>query len=273
MLLAKHGDSAKILAGGQSLVPILNFRLGRYDFLIDINRIDPLSYIRVENDMLCLGAMTRQRVIESSALVLREAPLLARATKFIAHLPIRTRGTIGGSLAHADPAAEYPAIALALDAEMVIRRAGAARTVAARDFFLGPLETALELGELLVEIRVPVKRPNRGYGFDEVSRRRGDFALVGAAASVTLNGSRVGVVRIAICGLESGPVRVTVAEQALLGSEASRENIRVAARQGAKSLTAQTDLHATADYRLHLAEMLMRRALDQAVQEASEART
>ena len=152
-MLAKHGDSAKMLAGGQSLVPILNFRLGRYDVLIDINRIDPLSFIRVEYGMLCIGAMTRQRAIEVSPAVAHAAPLLARATRFIAHLPIRTRGTIGGSLAHADPAAEYPAVMLALDAEMVVQPLGATRGVAARDFFVGPLETALEPGELLVEIR------------------------------------------------------------------------------------------------------------------------
>ena len=216
--------------------------------------------------------MTRQRMIETSPLVARMAPLVARGTRFIAHLPIRTRGTIGGSLVHADPAAEYPAIVLALDAELVVYKKGGTRTVAARDFFVAPLETVLHPDELLTEIRIPARRLNEGFGFDEVSRRHGDFALVGAAAKVCMSVSRIEAVALAICGLEGGAVRVPLAEQALLGTDASPDAIRHAVEIGVGSLSAQTDLHANAEYRSHLASVLGQRALRQAIEEASEER-
>jgi carbon-monoxide dehydrogenase medium subunit len=171
---------------------------------------------------------------------------------------------------HADPAAEYPAIVLALDAELVILKDSGARRVAAHDFFIGPLETVLQPGELLAEIRIPGRQTNEGFGFEEVSRRRGDFALVGVAAKVRVSGARIESAALAICGLEEGAIRVPLAEQALIGMKASPDAVRDAMAIGTNALSAQTDLHATAEYRLHLARVLGHRALRQAIVEASE---
>jgi len=275
-LLQEYGDSAKILAGGQSLVPVLNFRLGRYDHLIDVNRISELSYIRFDGAMLCIGATTRQRAIEVSSLVASHARLLSAATQFVAHLPIRTRGTIGGSLAHADPAAEYPAIMLALDAELVIANAAGSRRVKADDFFVGPMETILVSDELLIEIRIPSSREDQGFAFEEISRRKGDFALVGVAAAVTLNRRTIETVRLAVCGLEAAASRLTGAEEILRGAAAAdmlqvnAEVLLKASRAAAESAAAQDDLHATAEYRRHLIETLVQRVIRAAISDASD---
>ena len=255
-LLARHGNSAKILAGGQSLVPILNFRLGAYDYLIDINRAKDLAYIRVADGWLNIGPLTRQREIETSALVREAAPLLSEVTRHIAHLPIRTRGTIGGSLAHADPAAEDPAAMLALDAEFDVRGRNL-RIIKAKDFFVGPLQTALADDELLVNIRIPVMGARASYAFEEVSRRRGDFAIVGVAVVLAWAGERIEKARIAACGMEAGAVRFTAAEQVLEGSSPSSERIAEAAECAAAAAAPQDDLHATAEYRLHLVRQLV----------------
>jgi aerobic carbon-monoxide dehydrogenase medium subunit len=270
-LLARHGGDAKLLAGGQSLVPILNFRLARYGYLIDLNRIAALSYIRPKNGALHLGAMTRQRTIETATLVADGAPLLAEATTWVAHRPIRSRGTIGGSLAHADPAAEYPAVMLALDAQMTVMSRSGARTIPATRFFKGALQTVLEPDELLAEIRLPARRQDQGFAFEEVSRRRGDFAIVGVAAALACRGGTISDARIAVCGLGSGVSRVEAAERMLDGEGATPETIQRAARVAAASLEAQSDLHATSDYRLHLIEVLTRRAVSRAVRHAAGA--
>ncbi len=271
-LLARHGASAKILAGGQSLVPTLNFRLGRYDFLIDINGVGELAYIRLEEGALRIGAMTRQRAIERSPLVRRHAPLLAEATKSVAHLPIRTRGTIGGSLSHADPAAEYPAVLLALEGELILRNRQALRRVPATEFFVGPLETVLRPDELLVEIAIPAARPQQGFAFEEVSRRRGDFAIIGMAAAVAMDARKIGEARFAACGIASGPVRLRAAEALLIGQVPSPALLVEAGRVASRSVTPQSDLHADAEYRRHLIDVLLQQVAAAAVADAGRER-
>lgn len=263
-ILSEHADDAKILAGGQSLVPVLNSRLGRYNYIIDINGLSELAYIRTDDRWLQIGALTRQRAIEASELVARHAPLLSEATKYIAHLPIRTRGTIGGSISHADPAAEDPATMLALDAEFDLVSARGPRTFKARDFFLGPLQTALAPEELLTGIRVPLHSSEKSFAFEEVSRRRGDFAIVGIAAELSWEADRVADARIAVCGLESGAIRLDAAERELSRIRPSEKAIATAARAAANSVEPQDDLHASSDYRRHLVEILTQRVLERA---------
>jgi len=252
-------------------VPALNFRLARYDVLIDINRISRLSFIRHDNGIVRIGSMTRQREIETSDLVARHAPLLAEATRSIAHLPIRSRGTIGGSLSHADPAAEYPAVALALDAELVIAHASGQRSVPARDFIVGPLETALRPDELLTEIRIAARRADEGFAFEEVSRRRGDFAVIGVAAAMSCADGRISDARLAIFGLGDGPALADDAARALIGRVATPELFEQAGLAAAASVTTQGDLHATADYRTHLIQTLVPRVAGRAFRHAAGA--
>jgi carbon-monoxide dehydrogenase medium subunit len=253
-----------VLAGGQSLVPILNFRLARFKFLIDINNVAELSYIVVESGLLRIGALTRYRAIENSAVVADAAPLLALATKSVGHLPIRTRGTIGGSLAHADPAAEYPAVLLALNATIVVRSQRCERLIAAGDFIKGVFETALESDELLTEIRIPVTTRNQRFGFEEFSRRPGDLAIMGVAACVEFDGDRIEHARIVVFGGSDGACRVSAAETALLGSVGTSGDIERASVAAASAQT-QSDVHATAALRTHLATALTRRALSSAL--------
>ena len=180
-MLAENSGEARILAGGQSLVPMLNFRIARFKYLIDINNITELSYIWDRGGELRIGAVTRYRTIENSPLVASSAPLLAEVTKWVGHLPIRTRGTIGGSLSHADPAGEYAAALLALDAEVVLRNIKATRVLKVEDFIQGMFTTALEPDEMVVEVRVPCAKSSQVFGFDEYARRPGDLAIMGIA--------------------------------------------------------------------------------------------
>jgi aerobic carbon-monoxide dehydrogenase medium subunit len=216
-LLAELGDEAKVLAGGQSLVPMLNLRLARFGHLVDIGRIDELRGIERRNGHVVVGAATRDVVIEHDPVVATDAALLALATPYIGHFQIRNRGTIGGSLAHADPAAEYPAVALALDSTFHLSSTGGMRAVAARDFFTGVWSTALEADELLTAIELPVWTGRCGFGVAEFARRHGDFAIAGAVAAVELDGDRVARAAIAIFGAAGVPVRATAAEGALVG--------------------------------------------------------
>jgi CO/xanthine dehydrogenase FAD-binding subunit len=265
-LLDQHGSEAKILAGGQSLVPILNFRLGAYEHLIDINRISGLSYIRHEKGCLQIGPLTRQRSIETSELVKQQAPLLREATGYIAHLPIRTRGTIGGSISHAEPAAEDPAVMLALDAEFDIASRRSQRTVKAEEFFRGPMQTALASDELLMNIRIPVGTKAQTFAFDEVSRRRGDFAIIGFATALTWQDDHIVEARIAVCGTEAGAIRLKSAEKSLEGRKPSGDLVRAAAEEAARSVRTQDDIHASAEYRRHLVCELGSVVLARAVQ-------
>lgn len=263
-LLARYADTAKVLAGGQSLVPVLNYRLGHFPVLIDLNRIEALTFIRADGPLLRIGAMTRQRDIETSPLVRDLAPLLAEATLMVSHLPIRSRGTIGGSLAHADPSSEYPAVMVTLDAVMVVANQAGKRRVAAADFFHGFFETAIAPGEILVEIEIPVAHNEQRFAFDEVSRRRGDFAIVGIATAMTLQKHRIVIARLTGCGVGAGPVRLAEAEARLTGHDATPTLFREAAAVAAASVDPPSDLHATAAYRRKLVATLVERVLARA---------
>lgn len=268
-LLAEHGERAKVLAGGQSLVPLLNFRLVRPSYLIDLNEIPGLAGIRSENGRLTLGAMTRQRAAETSPVVRERCPLLADAMPQIGHAQIRNRGTIGGSLAHADPAAELPAVVAALGGELIVRSKGGQRVLPADKFFVGYLTTALEPGELLVEVRLPVMPPRTGTAFLEVSRRHGDFALVGVAATLTLDEAGLCTASaVALTGVGPTPVVVHDAARVLVGVKPTPEAFEAAGRRVSESLHPDSDLHASSAYRTHVGGVLTRRALARAAERA-----
>ena len=267
-LLARLGEEARVLAGGQSLVPLMNFRLSRPAHLVDLNRVDELDSLAVADGELRIGAMTRQRALERSQEVGAGWPLLREAAGYIGHVQIRNRGTVGGSLAHAFPSAELPVAMVTLDAAFVLRREGGERTVSAEDFFLGTMTTVLEPGELLSEVRVPAVPAGSGASFQEVSRRYGDFALAGAAARVTLDrDGAVAGARLTLTG--SAPIRAHAAEAAVLGEKPSDALFREAARRAVTNIEQDTDMHASADYRRRACEVMARRALAQAAQRAA----
>ncbi len=269
-LLAQHGGDAKPLAGGQSLIPAMNFRLARPQALVDLNGLAELAYIRSGPEQLVIGAMTRQRAVERSDVVSREAPLLAEALPFVAHPQIRNRGTVGGSLAHADPAAELPAVMLALDARFRAGSVKGERTIPVSEFFTGILETALGPDELLVEVAVPRPPPRSAHAFLELSRRHGDYALVGVAALVTLDPRGCcKAARIALCSVGDGPVLATEAAAALTGEQPTAAAIEASAAAAAQEVDPPSDVHASAAYRRHLAAVLTRRALTRAFQRAA----
>jgi carbon-monoxide dehydrogenase medium subunit len=216
-VLDEHGDDAKVLAGGQSLVPMLNLRLAAPEVLVDLNRVPGLDYIRVEGDALAIGAMTRHRTVVTSALVADRLPLLARAASVIGYPAIRNRGTFGGSVAHADPVAEMPCIALTLDAELIAHGPRGRRSIAAQDYFLGYFTTALEPQEILVEVRLPLSARAGGWGFDEFSRKSGDFALAAAAVDLQVSDGAIAQARIGLAGVADRPVRAEQAEALLRG--------------------------------------------------------
>jgi carbon-monoxide dehydrogenase medium subunit len=273
-LLAQHEGEARLLAGGQSLMPLMNMRLARPELVVDINRVPGLDYIReTENGGLAVGAMTRQRAIERSNLVQARQPLLHAATKLIAHPQIRNRGTVGGSLAHADPAAEYPAVALALDAELRAKGPNGERAISAADFFVTYLTTALDPAEMLTELRLPPMPPRSGWAFHEVARRRGDFAIAGVATVLSLDGGQTcSSARIVLFGVAPKAIRAREAEHALNGEKAEETSFAEAARRAAAALDEPlSDIHASADYRRHLAEVLTRRALSEAAARAQQA--
>jgi aerobic carbon-monoxide dehydrogenase medium subunit len=266
-MLDAHAATAKLLAGGQSLLPVLNFRLASPALLIDLNRIPTLAGIREDADgSLVIGAMTRNRALERSELVRRANPLLHAAMPYIAHAQIRNRGTLGGSLSHADPAAELPAVCLACDARISITNKIRTRTVAAADFFTGFFSTALEPNEILTEVRFAAWPAARRAGFVELSRRHGDFALVGVALTMDLDATgRCNDARIAVFGAEDGPKLMGESAQALRGHVPDAKVIAEAARLAAARTVARADHHASAEYRTELVEVLTRRALQQAL--------
>jgi carbon-monoxide dehydrogenase medium subunit len=269
-LLAEHGDEARPLAGGQSLVPMMAFRLARPSVLIDLNRIGELSGIRVGDSTIGFGAMVRERTAERSSDVGEKLPLLARALPLIGHEAIRTRGTIGGSLAHADPAGELPAVAVASQAEMVVRAARRpGRVVAAEDFFAGHFTTVLQADELLAEVRFPRPAPGSGAAFEEMARRHGDFAIVGVAALLHASDGSIDHARVVLTGMGATPVRAAGAESVLVGASPADDVFEAAADAAIKDLDPPSDLHASAAYRRHVAGTLIRRALAQAAQQIS----
>ncbi len=267
--LVDGAGEAKILAGGQSLVPVLNMRLARPEQLIDLRRIPELDSIREENGRIHIGAMTTKRTIERSPLVAERQPLLLEATRNIAHPQIRNRGTIGGSLAHADPAAEYPAAAVALDAEMRAVGPAGERTLAASEFFITYLTTALQPEEILVEVSFPVHPSGHGWAFEEISRRHGDFAMTGTAVTCALRNGSYSQVRIVLFGVAPTPVRPLESETRLVGQAPSKElHAEVAAALGDELDEPLSDTHASADYRRQLASVVCQRALDAAAARA-----
>jgi CO/xanthine dehydrogenase FAD-binding subunit len=266
-LLAESGD-AKVLAGGQSLVPAMNFRLARPTVLVDLNRIATLSYIKEEpSGGLRIGAMTRQRAVERSPIVAARAPLLAEAMPWIAHAQIRNRGTVGGSLAHADPAAELPAVMVALGAQFTVRSRTGARGVPADRFYTGLFTTALQPGEVLVSIEIPPRQRGAGSAFTEVARRHGDFALAGVATEVVLDASgQCTSSRIVLLSVGDGPVVASKASSVLTGRIPNEKMIDEAARiAGESDVDPPSDIHASAAYRRQLVRVLVSRALTTAV--------
>jgi len=271
-LLAEHGGDAKPLAGGQSLIPAMNFRLATPAVLVDLNGISELSYINSDAGDIRIGGMTRQRTVERSVLVSDRVPLIAETMPHIAHPAIRNRGTIGGSLAHADPAAELPAVMLALNARFTVSSQAGAREVEADDFFMGLFATAVQPGELLTDIRIPPSPSHCGFAFQEISRRHGDFALVGVAAVVSLDaGGNCADARIALLSVGDRPMRAVEAAKTLTGQRPSAESIAAAADAAAtKDIDPSGDIHASARYRRHLAKVLTRRVLTRAFERARQ---
>ncbi len=269
-LLAEHQDEASVLAGGQSLIPLLALRLARPAVLIDINGIGELSGVSAADGWVAIGAMTREYVAEESETVADTVPLLAAALPLIGHEAIRNRGTIGGSLAHADPAAELPAVARALGAEFVVYGQSGERVVPAAEWFEGYLTTSRRPDELLVEVRFPAAGRGTGISFQEVARRHGDFAIVGLAASLTLSEGAISDARLALAGISDVPVRAIDAEGLLVGERPSPELFDEAARRATGDIDPPADLHGSADYRKKVAAALVRRGLRAAADNAGE---
>jgi aerobic carbon-monoxide dehydrogenase medium subunit len=263
-ILATQGHDAKILAGGQSLIPVLNFRLAQPALLVDINALAELDFLRPESDGgLTIGALVRHRRLERESEVARRVPLLAEAVPFVAHPQIRARGTFGGSLAHADPAAEFPAVAIALGARLRLQRRGGDRWVEARAFFTGLFATALEPGELLTEVRFPPNPERAGAAFLEVSRRHGDYAQAGIAARVVLDAEGLcREARLVFLSVGEGPVDTARAAAGLVGAPLDQGAIAEAARIAAtEEIDPVGDIHASADFKRHLVGVLTARAL------------
>ncbi|MEK6256471.1 MAG: xanthine dehydrogenase family protein subunit M [Chloroflexota bacterium] len=263
---SEHGEDAKPLAGGQSLIPAMNFRVAQPSILTDLNRIAELDFIREDNGSVSIGAMTRQSAVEKSTLIKEMAPLIHETMPYIAHPQIRNRGTIGGSLAHDDPAAELPVLAIALNAQFKVQDTKGERLIEAKDFFLGFFEVSMKAEELLTEVLFP-KFPDRtGWSFQEISRRRGDFAMAGVASVVTLDSDGACEdVRIVLLNVGVGPVEATQAVNSLQGSKITQKTINEAAALAAeKDISPFGNLHATPDYQRHLTKVLVARTLLQA---------
>ena len=269
-LLAEHLDEASVLAGGQSLIPLLALRLARPAVLIDINAIDELSGVSAADGWTTIGAMTREYVAEESESIADTVPLLAAALPLIGHAAIRSRGTIGGSLAHADPAAELPAVARALDAEFVVCGQSGERVVPAAEWFEGYFTTSRRPDELLAEVRFPAAKRGTGISFQEVARRHGDFAIVGLAASLTLSDGAISDARLAFAGLSDVPVRAAAAEDLLVGERPSTELFDEAARRATEDVNPPADLNGSSDYRKTVAATLVRRGLRAAADNGRE---
>jgi CO/xanthine dehydrogenase FAD-binding subunit len=259
--LGAAGGDGKIIAGGQSLVPMLNFRLLRPSVLVDINRIPGLASIEDRGASIRVGALTRHVALETSPVIAKNFPVLQQAMTFVAHLAIRNRGTIGGSLSHADPAAELPMMSMLLDAKLGIASANGRRIVAPADFFLGALITDLGDDDLLTDIEFPKLPPNTGWGFEEIARRAGDFALACVATTVTTVDGAISEVRIAMMGVGQTAMRASEAEALLTGRDLTDQSLDEAVAAIRSAVEPNTDLHASSDYRRHLVGIIARRAL------------
>ena len=257
--LVQYGDESKILAGGQSLMPLLNMRLTTPGIVVDINGLDELSYIRQEGERLHIGALTRQYRLERNARIRQTVPVLAAATRLVGHPPIRYAGTIGGSLAHADPAAELPAVMCALEAELCVVGPSGVRSIPAIDFFQGPLSADLRPDELLTEVRIPIRK-NVVWGVREYTRRAGDFALAGAIVLAEIEADRWANGRVVLFGVEDRPLRVSHAEAVLTQRALSDGQADAVAAAAVAGLDCHADLHASAGYRKQLARVMAKRA-------------
>ena len=264
-LLAEHGQQGKILAGGQSLVPAMNFRLARPESLIDINRIDALDYVREEGGELRIGALARHARFEAPVTSGALSAFLPRVARHIGHLPIRSRGTFCGSIAHADPASEWCLLAATLDAELVISSRRGQRRVRPDEYFVTALTTTLEPDELLTEIRLPLLDDSWRTGFAEFSRRAGDFALAMCAAFLRFEDGRIVEARIGVGGATDRPSRIAAAEAILTGTEGERAILREAGNVAAETIDPLEDIHASAEYRRDLVRAMVVRALEQAL--------
>jgi aerobic carbon-monoxide dehydrogenase medium subunit len=260
-LLKNDSGTSRVIAGGQSLVPMMNFRIVRPDRLIDINRISELDYHRIEGSDLVIGALCRHAALKESDLVKQACPMMQAAYEWVAHGPVRNRGTLCGNLCHADPASEMPAVVLAADAVMVLRSSETKRSVPAGQFFVGQYETATSDNEILVEVRIPVARENQGWGFHEVNVRKGDFAIVAAAATLQVAAAKVQAVSIALAGVGSHAIRLRASEKALIGRNADDAAFREASAACAVAIDPNSDIHGSAQYRRDLAKTLIYRAL------------
>jgi len=271
-ILDAHQDDGKVLAGGQSLMPLLNMRLARPKVVVDINRIENLNYVRAANGVIVIGANARQRALHDQPLVAERIPLLREAAYYIAHPQIRSRGTICGSLAHADPAAELPALAVALDAELVLTGPKSTRTVSSNAFFLSFFTTDLRPNEILTEARFPAPPKDMAWSILEVSRRHGDFALVGIVAGLSLDQNREFITgaRLVYFGVGPIPIRVKEAEAALVGQRSGDAVFEAAAQIASEGIDPSNDIHATVEYRRAVAGTLTRRALRAAVQKLGD---
>jgi carbon-monoxide dehydrogenase medium subunit/6-hydroxypseudooxynicotine dehydrogenase subunit alpha len=269
-MLARVGDDGKVLAGGQSLVPLLNFRLAAPATLVDVNGVDGLSYLRRSGGWLKIGATTRQSVLERSPVAAEGWPLLHEALGFVAHAQIRNRGTVGGSVAHADPAAELPVALACLDARVRVRSTRGEREVDWRDLFVTHLTTSLEPDELLVSVEVPPVPEGSGWAFTEYARRHGDFALGGAAVLLAVDESgSCEEARIALLGAGDVPLRAEAAERSLVGAAVGEEAVAEAGRLAVDGIEPTGDIHGSGDYRKRLIEAMVRRAVSRAAERAA----
>jgi aerobic carbon-monoxide dehydrogenase medium subunit len=259
--VAEGGEDVKILAGGQSLIPVLRLRLAAPETVVDLGRVGELRGIREEGDAIVIGAMTTHADVLADPLVQRFAPLIAEATETVADRQVRHRGTFGGALAHADPAGDLPAVALALDAQFVIAGPAGRRTVPAAEFFVDYLTTALEEGEILVEVRVPKLAGDWGMHYEKFQRVAQAWSIVAAAAAVRREDGRIAEARVGLTNMGPTPLRASAVEAALAGAEATPEAVAAAAERAAEGTSPTSDLNAQADYREHLARVLTRRAL------------
>jgi len=269
-LLGEHDDTAKLLAGGQSLMPMMNLRLARPQYVIDLNRVAGLDYIKEHDGTLAVGTMTRQRSLERSPIVRQRYPLLYKATTLIGHVAIRNRGTVGGSIAHADPAAELPAVLLAHGGSVQVQGSRGTRQIGGEEFFRAYLTTALEPDEILTEVHFPPWPAGTGWCFMEESRRHGDFAMVGVAVLLTLDSARQCThVAVVLCGVGGTPHPVATAPALLLGHPVDETRLRDVAQAAASEIEPESDLHASAEFRRHLSVVLTQRALRKAAERAT----
>lgn len=268
----QYGDEAKFLAGGQSLVPAMNFRIVQPSVLIDLNRVDDLSFIREDNDVIRVGSMARERHLEFNDSIKKYTPLLYEAVPFIAHPQIRNRGTIGGSIVNADPAAELPVLMLALNAKLKAKNKSSERWLDAKDFFAGMFTTALEADEMLVEIELPFAQAHTGWSFMEVAPRSGDYAMMGVATLITLDkNKKCKSAKLVYLNAGDGPVEAFEAEKLLTGEALTDELINsVASVASEKEINPFGNIHASADFQRHLAHSLTKKTLQQALQRAEE---